>query len=81
MNQPTDRAARFQAAMTANACDRLAARLELVAETQTDERNALALYEAAAELAHHADALREATGLNAATDANMAALLSNPSTR
>lgn len=83
---PTDpRAALFQAAQTANACDRLAARLDRLAGHyscfQGMEKPALALSEAASELAHHADALREASGLNALTAANVAAILSNPSTR
>ena len=77
----TARNARFQASLTAHALERLAAHLDRIAEVQTDERNALALYEAASELAHHADALREATGLNAMTAANVAALIANPSTR
>ena len=82
MNQPNTRAALFQAAQTANACDRLAARLDRMAETFDDcDKTAQALSEAASELAHHADALREASGLNAMTAANVAAILSNPSTR
>ena len=79
---PTDpRAALFQAAMTANACDRIAARLDRMSDAQGCDKTALALAEAASELAHHADALREASGLNAMTQANLAALISNPSTR
>jgi F0F1-type ATP synthase delta subunit len=79
-NNPT-RAALFQTAQTANACDRIAARLDRMAEAQGCERTAAALSEYASELAHHADALREASGLYDATEANLAALLSNPSTR
>lgn len=85
MNQPNTRAALFQVAQTANACDRIAAQLDKLAGHyscfQGMERTALALDEAASELAHHADALREASGLNAATEANLAALARNPSTR
>lgn len=86
MNQPNTRAALFQAAQTANACDRIAANLDWLAERETrlagyQSHAAALLSEAASELAHHADALREASGLNAATEANLAALTLNPSVR
>lgn len=82
MTTTTDtKAARFQAAMTANALERIAARLDSMSDCQGCDKTALALSEAASELAHHADALREACGLNAATEANLARLLSNPSVR
>jgi hypothetical protein len=77
----TARNALFQAMQTANACDRIAARLDRMADAQGCDKTALALSEYASELAHHADALREASGLNAATDANLAALLASPSVR
>lgn len=81
MTDHTDpKAARFQAAMTANALERIAATLDRIARTD-DSPTGAAIDAAACELAHHADALREATGLNAATEANLARFLSNPSTR
>lgn len=75
------RLARFQAAQTANALDRIACRLDRMADAQGCDKTALALSEAASELAHHADALREASGLNADTEANIADLIKNPSVR
>jgi hypothetical protein len=82
MHTDTDtmKAARFQAAMTANALERIAAQLETLSRRETSASKAQHLEETACELAHHADALREATGLNAATEANLARLLSNPRT-
>lgn len=81
MNQPNTRAALFQVAQTANACDRIAANLDWLARRETRDNVAALISEAASELAHHADALRESSGLTAATDANLAALTLNPSTR
>ena len=84
MNNPTQpnnmtydpRTARFQASMTANALERIAQALDRLASTKTG-REAMILDEAASELAHHADALREAVGLNADTEANIARLIAN----
>ena len=77
----TTRAARFMLAQAANAAERIAATLETLARSEGDERKAARLEIAASDLAHHADAIREASGLTADTDANLAALLANPSTR
>ncbi len=77
----TTRNALFQAMQTANALDRIAARLDRMAACQGCDKTAAALDEAASELAHHADALREASGLNALTEANVAALIASPSVR
>jgi hypothetical protein len=77
----TDKQARFILAQAANAAERIAAYLEKLAAAEGDDRKAVPLEIAASDLAHHADAIREAAGITADTDANMAALLSNPSTR
>lgn len=81
MIQTNTRAALFQATQTANACDRIAANLDWLARRETRDNVAALLSEAASELAHHADALRETSGLTAMTDANVADLIGNPSTR
>lgn len=73
--------ARFMFAQAANAAERIAAMLESMSRAEADDRKSARLEIAASDLAHHADAIREACGLTADTDANMAALLSNPSTR
>ena len=77
----TNRNARFMLAQAANAAERLACYLETLARTEGDERKAERLEVAASDLAHHADAIREAAGLKAATEENVAALIANPSTR
>jgi uncharacterized protein Yka (UPF0111/DUF47 family) len=77
----TDKNARFILAQAANAAERIAALLETLARTEGDERKAERLEIAASDLAHHADAIRHASGIHADTDANVAALLANPSTR
>ena len=77
----TNRNALFQATQTANACDRIAANLDWLAQRETRENVIALLSESASELAHHADALRETIGLNAMIDANMADLARNNSTR
>ena len=85
----TDRAARFQIARTAYALERIAATLEALSlhlnRTPSTAAHTVAVQglidEAAGELAHHADAIREASGLNADAEANLHRLLSNPSTR
>ena len=77
----TDKQSRFILAQAANAAERIAALLETLARTEGDERKAERLEIAASDLAHHADAIREASGIHADTDANLAALLANPSTR
>ena len=83
-----ERAARFQTYMTAAACERLAAHLEAVARRLATNQGArfnmaqvACLEEAAGELAHHADALREASGHAAAVAANVAALTTDPTIR
>jgi len=85
MTTTNTRAALFQVAQTANACDRIAAQLDKLAGHyscfQGMEKTALALDEAASELAHHADALRESSGLNDLTRDNLAELARNISTR
>ena len=77
----TDKQARFILAQAANAAERIAAMLERLAAAEGDDRKAAPLEIAASDLAHHADAIREASGIHAATDANIAALIANPSTR
>ena len=78
---PTDRNARFMLAQAANACERIAYHLEPLARTKGDAPEAARLEIAASDLTHHADAIREACGLTADTDANLATLTLNPSTR
>ncbi|CAB4135399.1 hypothetical protein UFOVP291_3 [uncultured Caudovirales phage] len=80
MNTNT-RAAIFQATQTANACDRIAANLDWLSRRETRDNVAALLSEAASELAHHADALRESSGLNDLTRDNLAGLARNISTR
>lgn len=81
----TAKESRFILAQAANAAERIAANLDRLAGQyscfQGMERTAQQLEEAACELAHHADAIREASGIHADTEANLAALLANPSTR
>lgn len=77
----TDKQSRFILAQAANAAERIASILERMAEAQGCERTAVQLEIAASDLAHHADAIRHASGIHADTDANLAALLANPSTR
>jgi hypothetical protein len=77
----TDKENRFILAQAANAAERVAAYLETLARGETDERKAERFEIAASDLAHHADAIREASGITAATEANLAALIANPSTR
>jgi hypothetical protein len=77
----TNRTARFMLAQAAYAAERVAAYLETLARSEGDDRKAARLEIAASDLAHHADAIREAAGITADTDANLAELLRNPSTR
>ena len=77
----TDKQARFILAQAANAAERIAATLERFAAAEGDDRKAVPLEIAASDLAHHADAIRHAAGIHAATEANLAALIANPSTR
>ena len=77
----TDKQSRFILAQAANAAERIAAQLETLARTEGDERKAERLEIAASDLAHHADAIRHASGIHADTDANVAALLANVTTR
>lgn len=82
MTTTTDpRTARFMLAQAAYAAERVAAYLERLARSETDAAKASRLEIAASDLAHHADAIREASGLNAAIDDNLAELLRNPTTR
>lgn len=81
MTNPNNRTARFMLAQAANAAERVAAMLESLARSEGDDRKAARLEIAASDLAHHADAIREASGITADTDANLAELLRNPSTR
>lgn len=75
------RTARFMLAQAANAAERIAAYLERLSRTQPDAADAIALEIAASDLAHHADAIREASGIYADTAANLADLTANSSTR
>ena len=77
----TEKESRFILAQAANAAERIAATLERFSRAEANEIRAQQLEIAASDLAHHADAIREASGLTAATDANVAALIANPSTR
>lgn len=76
-----NRTARYMLAQAANAAERIAAYLESLARTEGDAQQALIFEIHASDLAHHADAIREAAGITADTDANMAALLASPSVR
>ena len=73
--------ARFMFAQAANAAERIAAMLERMSRENPNAVDAWRLEIAASDLAHHADAIREACGLIADTDANISALTLNPSTR
>ena len=77
----TDKQARFILAQAANAAERIAATLERFSRAEANADRAEELEIAASDLAHHADAIREAAGIHAATEANLAALIANPSTR
>ena len=77
----TDKNARYILAQAANAAERIAATLERLARAEANAIRAEQLEIAASDLAHHADAIRHASGIHAATDANVAAILRNPSTR
>jgi hypothetical protein len=77
----TDKQSRFILAQAANAAERVAALLERWASVDPLDARAAQLEIAASDLAHHADAIRHASGIHADTDANVAALLANPSTR
>jgi hypothetical protein len=80
----TDKNARFILAQAANAAERIAALLETMSRAASVTRrhsDAAHLEIAASDLAHHADAIRHASGIHADTEANVAALLANPSTR
>ena len=77
----TDKQARFILAQAANAAERIAAILERFSRAEANADRAEELEIAASDLAHHADAIREAAGIHAATEANVAALIANPSTR
>jgi hypothetical protein len=77
----TDKNARFMLAQAANAAERVAALLERWASVDPLEARAVQLEIAASDLAHHADAIREASGITADTDANLAELARNISTR
>lgn len=77
----TEKQSRFILAQAANAAERIAHTLERFARVEDDDIRAAQLEIAASDLAHHADAIRHASGIHAATDANVAALIANPSTR
>ena len=78
----TDKQSRFILAQAANAAERIASYLEhLSIRSGLPLRDVQDLAIAASDLAHYADAIREASGITAATAANMAALIANPSTR
>ena len=81
----TDKQSRFILAQAANAAERVAAQLDKLAGHyscfQGMERTAQQLEIAASDLAHHADAIRHASGIHADTDANLAELARNISTR
>jgi hypothetical protein len=77
----TAKESRFILAKAANAAERIAAMLERWASVDPLEARAVQLEIAASDLAHHADAIREASGITADTEANLAAIISNPSTR
>jgi len=75
-NNTPSRQRLFTFTQTANALERIAAGLEALAVT-SDEGTAVELSIAASELAHHADAIREASGLSAAIEANLDSIKSN----
>jgi hypothetical protein len=77
----TDKNARFILAQAANAAERIAATLERFARAEANDTRAEQLEMAASDLAHHADAIRHASGIHADTEANLATLQANPSTR
>lgn len=78
------RAEAWQLARAALALERIACHLEAFGDAErplTLAELLEAMNEAASELAHHADAIREASGLNGRTAANLDTLTRNPSTR
>ena len=77
------RAEAWQLARAALALERIACHLEALADRAeaSDPQGSSMTREAASELAHHADAIREASGLNGRTAANLDAITRNPSTR
>lgn len=75
------RLARFTTARAVYALERIAARLDTMSRAASDQATAGALEEAACELAHHADALAQASAWDADTAANLARITGNPSTR
>lgn len=82
-NQTLTRAEAYQLNRSALALERIACHLEALADrtAASDPQGSALTLECASELAHHADAIREATGLNGRTEANLEALTRNPSTR
>ena len=78
------RAEAYQLNRSALALERIACHLEAFGDAERPlalSEVLEAMNEAASELAHHADAIREASGLNGRTEANLDALTRNPSTR
>ena len=77
----TEKESRYILAQAANAAERIAATLESLARGEGDDIRADQLEIAASDLAHHADAIREASGVHAATEANLVTLQANLATR
>ena len=77
------RAEAYQLNRSALALERIACHLEALADRTagSDPQGSALVLESVSELAHHADAIREASGLNGRTEANLDALTRNPSTR
>lgn len=72
--QPNPRTARFMLASASLAMLRIAQHLEAMASREKDEAKAERLIIMSSDLAHHADAIAEASSWNADTEANLKAL-------
>jgi DNA-binding protein H-NS len=74
-NQTNNRTARFMLASASLAMLRIAQQLEAQAQHEPNEAKAERLIIMSSDLAHHADAIAEASGWNADTEANMSRFL------
>ena len=72
-----NRTARFMLARASLSMLRIAQQLEAMAQRETNEAKAERLVIMSSDLAHHADAIAEASGWNADTEANLKALQAN----
>ena len=76
-NNTNNRTARFMLARASLSMLRIAQQLEAMAQHEPNEAKAERLVIMSSDLAHHADAIAEASGWNDDTEANLKALQSN----